>query len=229
MHYRLAIEDMEPNHWIAWVLDLPACFSPAKTRDEAIDNTPEVIAQYFVWLVNHNSALPVSNATIETEVVESFQSFPSEKDPEYIVNAIFNDGRRPMGYWEVEVVAGLLDWTRQDLLSVLNSMISTDLNKPIAGEVQGSIAGILRHIAIAEDWYFSQLGFALERWQIPKDPYGMLKTVRENTQKQLIKLVGTEQITENNSEQWSARKVLRRTLWHERDHTQHITKLLAGS
>jgi hypothetical protein len=26
---------------------------------------------------------------------------------------------------------------------------------------------------------------------------------------------------------WSARKVLRRTLWHERDHTDHILKLRA--
>ncbi|MDW8214000.1 MAG: hypothetical protein RMJ55_10615 [Roseiflexaceae bacterium] len=27
-------------------------------------------------------------------------------------------------------------------------------------------------------------------------------------------------------EVWSARKVVRRALWHERDHTQHIARLL---
>jgi hypothetical protein len=28
-----------------------------------------------------------------------------------------------------------------------------------------------------------------------------------------------------SGETWSARKVLRRAMWHERDHTQHIRKL----
>jgi hypothetical protein len=28
-----------------------------------------------------------------------------------------------------------------------------------------------------------------------------------------------------SGETWSARKVMRRTLWHERDHTAHILKL----
>jgi predicted RNase H-like HicB family nuclease/uncharacterized damage-inducible protein DinB len=229
MVYRLAVEDMEPNHWIAWVLDLPACFSPAKTRAEAINHAPQVITQYYAWLASHNSALPMPAETIETEVVESFQSFPSQKDPEYIVNAFFNDDRRPLGYWEVEVASGLLDWTRQDLLAALRTVAPIDLGRQIPGEEQGSIAGILGHIAVAENWYFSQLGLALERGQIPEDPLGKLHAVRVNTHKQLIKLVGNEQITENSSEQWSARKVLRRTLWHERDHTQHIAKLLAGS
>jgi predicted RNase H-like HicB family nuclease/uncharacterized damage-inducible protein DinB len=229
MVYHLAEEDMEPNHWIAWVLDLPACFSPAKTRDEAIAQAPQVINQYYAWLASHNSALPIPAEIIETEVVESFLSFPSQKDPEYIVNALFNDDRRPLGYWEVEVASRLLTWTRQDLQAVLSPVDMKDLNKSIPGESHGSIAGILRHVAIAENWYFSHIGLALERGQIPEDPLGKLQAVRTNTHKQLIKLVGNEQITENYNEQWSARKVLRRTLWHERDHTQHIAKLLAGS
>jgi hypothetical protein len=34
------------------------------------------------------------------------------------------------------------------------------------------------------------------------------------------KVVGVE------GEMWSPRKVLRRAVWHERDHTEHIRKLL---
>ena len=36
-------------------------------------------------------------------------------------------------------------------------------------------------------------------------------------------------ITEDRDELWSSRKVLRRALWHERDHTQHIRQLLTNS
>ncbi len=37
MHCRLMVEDIEANHWIAWVADLPGCYNAAKTWTEAID------------------------------------------------------------------------------------------------------------------------------------------------------------------------------------------------
>ncbi len=40
MNYRIAVEDMEPDHWIAWVLDLPGCYSSAKTSSKAISQVP---------------------------------------------------------------------------------------------------------------------------------------------------------------------------------------------
>jgi hypothetical protein len=30
MRIRIAVEDIEPNHWIAWAFDLPACYSSAR-------------------------------------------------------------------------------------------------------------------------------------------------------------------------------------------------------
>jgi hypothetical protein len=51
--------------------------------------------------------------------------------------------------------------------------------------------------------------------------------VRRNSRKQVIKLVGDEQVLQNCDELWSGRKIVRRTLWHERDHTQHILQLLS--
>jgi hypothetical protein len=32
-----------------------------------------------------------------------------------------------------------------------------------------------------------------------------------------------------DGEFWSPRKLLRRAVWHERDHTEHIRKLLMGT
>jgi hypothetical protein len=39
-------------------------------------------------------------------------------------------------------------------------------------------------------------------------------------------LVGVAQVIELDGELWSPRKLLRRTLWHEREHTVHIQRLL---
>jgi len=41
----------------------------------------------------------------------------------------------------------------------------------------------------------------------------------------LTALSGQTGVVALAGEVWSARKVLRRSLWHERDHTQHILQL----
>jgi uncharacterized damage-inducible protein DinB/predicted RNase H-like HicB family nuclease len=229
MRYRIATEDIEPNHWVAWILDLPACFSSAQTQADAVALVPERISAYYSWLLSHDSSLSVITEPIqvEVEIVETFHSFPSMQDPEYVVNAFFEDDRRVPNYWDVELALRLLQWTRRDLLAVLQSVTQEQLSEPIPGQVSGSIAGIIKHIAGAENWYFGQLDLALDRAQLPNDPLDMLKAVRANTRAQLVKLIGNERITQNCGEFWSARKVIRRTLWHERDHTQHIAHLLA--
>ncbi len=228
MRIRLAVEDMEPNHWIAWALDLPACFSSATSNADAVAHAPRKIADYFSWLLSHDSLIHFVNEPIEVEVVETFHSFACSKDPDYIVNAFFEDDRRPLGYWDVEIALRVLDWTRQDLLGMIHSTTQEQLTLGIKGEVRGSIAGILDHVAIAENWYFNQLGYGLEQAQLTSDPFEKLALVRANTREQLFKFIGNERITKNCDELWSARKIVRRTLWHERDHTQHIMQLLTG-
>ncbi len=228
MRYRLAIEDMEPNHWIAWVLDLPACYSAAPTQASAVAHAPERILAYYAWVSQHDSSLPVLTEPVQVEIVETFHSFASSQDPEWLVNAFFEEDRRSLHYWDVALALRLLQWTRADLLQVIQPATREQLDEPITGEVRGSIAGILRHVAGAENWYLSQLGFELDRAQLPNDPLEMLAAVRANTQTQLPGFIGNARIAEDHDELWSARKVIRRTLWHERDHTQQIAHLLAS-
>jgi uncharacterized damage-inducible protein DinB/predicted RNase H-like HicB family nuclease len=226
MRLQLAIEEIEPNHWVAYALNLPGCFSSATSPADAISQAPKKIAHYFVWLSAHNVSPSVANLPIETEVVEQVHSFESREEPGYIVNAFFEDDRRPLGYWDVEVALRLMEWTRQDLLVPVQDIESKRLNQPFNQEKFMSIGDILKHVAGAENWYLGQMGFSLKREQLPSDVFEMLTVVRENAKKQLTNLVGESRITQTSGEYWSGRKVLRRLLWHERDHTHHIAQLL---
>jgi len=228
MGYRVAVEDMEPGHWIAWALDLPACFSSAQTQADAVARAPERIAGYFAWLADHDASLPAIDGPFAAEIVETFASFASAEDPDYLVNAFFEDDRRALGYWEIEAGLRLLQWTRRDLLGAVAGATPEQLAEAVPGEVRGSVAGLLRHVAGAENWYFGHLDLGFSRADLPADPFEMLAAVRANTRAQLLKLVGDGRTATRRGEVWSARKVLRRTLWHERDHTQHIARLLAG-
>jgi len=226
MRIRVAVEDMEPNHWIAWALDLPACFSSEITAEAAVSNAPHIIAEHFTWLWNRDKMSLVVNDAIEVEVVETFHSFASQQDPTYTVNAFFEDDRRALGYWDIKIALRILDWTRQDLLAVLQAASQEQLTRVFPGEKQGSIAGIMNHLATSENWYFEQLECGLDQSQLPNNLWEKLTTVRANTRQQLVRLIGEDRVTRNCDELWSARKIMRRTLWHERDHFQQIIKLL---
>jgi hypothetical protein len=53
-----------------------------------------------------------------------------------------------------------------------------------------------------------------------------LEKVRPAFLKLLPELEGVKQVAGAEGEFWSPRKALRRALWHERDHTEHIRKLI---
>lgn len=228
MRYRIAVEDIQPGQWVAWALDLPACYISAKTADEAVAGVPRGIVEYFSWIHRRDPLLPIPPETVHAEVVETFHSHPSTTDPKHIVNAFFEDDRRPLSYWDVAVVRRLLDWTRQDLLTVTASLDDPLQKKSVPADRRGMILEIIRHVASAENWYFRQMGLSLEPAALTNDPLNMIDLVRKNTNERLGSLLEDVRITQDRDELWSSRKVLRRTLWHERDHTQHIQQLLAG-
>lgn len=227
MRCRVAVEDIEPNRWIAWMLDLPGCFSSARTESDAIARGPECIATYFSWLTFHDSSLPMPSARFETQIAETFRSFPSLEKPDYIVNALFEDDRRPLAYRDIEASLRLLEWTHRDLLAAVQGATQEQLHAPLPHEIGGSVAGVLRHVAGAENWYLEQLGLAVGREQLTEEPSSMLRIVRANTRARLADLQGDERVLRGDGgELWSGRKVVRRALWHERAHTQHVKRLL---
>jgi hypothetical protein len=228
MRYRTAVEDIEPNHYVCWMLDLPGCYSSARSREEAMALAPSRIIAYDRWIHQHSPGSPMMDGLFETSCVEEFEAYASEEDPEYLVNALFQDDRRPLAYWDVEIGLRLLEWSRRDLLDVIKGLTAEDLSRSINGEVRGSMMGILVHVCGAENWYVGQFGLDVDWSTLPDDIEGRLGAIRANTHAQLTNLIGEDRTTEHCGEGWSPRKILRRTLWHERAHTEQIARLAAS-
>jgi predicted RNase H-like HicB family nuclease len=225
--YRLALEDMEPGHWIAYALDLPGCYQRGETPDEAVAGAPAAIAAYFAWRAEQDCAFPIPGAPIVTELVETFHSFNCRTTPGYVVNATFADDLRPLAAWEVQSALRVAEWTRRDLDSVIQKIPPAQRAFPAERPAgRKTSADLLRHIAGAENWYFSQFGLAVPRETLPVDPIERLAVVRANSRTQLREFAGNTRLTVAADEQWTARKIVRRMLWHERDHTQQIARQL---
>jgi uncharacterized damage-inducible protein DinB len=118
----------------------------------------------------------------------------------------------------------LLQATRADLEAALQGLSQEDLGVEFPGE-RWTILGILEHVANAEQWYFDRLGLAQPTAEMRSDPLERIVRVRDHTLATLPLLTTRTGVLTLSGETWSARKVMRRTLWHERDHTVHILKL----
>ena len=226
MFYFLGVEEIEPYHWVAHTFELPGCFSRGATQEEAIKNAPGQVSARLEWLARHGRPFSSDDGEIKIKVSEVFESWESTND--YRVNAFFEHDKGPLTADDVDLAGWLLGQSRQELLGICEPIPVEKLNQPDEKAAKGSIAKTLAHIATAEWWYFDSLDLAFERRteDIPLDPFENLKTVRGHVMEQLPKLVGDTQVVDRSGELWSARKILRRTLWHEGDHIAQIKSLI---
>lgn len=160
-------------------------------------------------------------------VIERFSAVSLPDAPEYLINACFQDDHRPLAYWDVAVAMRLLDWAYQDLDAVLASVNSDKLARPSHRD-RVTVAGLVTHIADTENWYFDRLGLGLLKEGLPDELRQRLAVVQANTRAQSPYLVENERVMEHEGETWTARKVLRRALWHIRDHTRQLDRLLTA-
>lgn len=142
------------------------------------------------------------------EVVEDFKSELGAGG--YIINALFDDDLRPVAAEEIAKARSLLEETLTSLIEALERRRTSQA------------ADIVNHVSRAELWYFDRLSLSSPREGLPDDPAERLRAVHQRTIELLPRLVHESIVTEKSGERWSARKVLRRTLWHRQDHQQQL-------
>jgi len=230
MYFRIGLENNMEGRSIAWAVEHPGCFAYGANGDEAIGNLPAAIEDYIGWVAQRETQTWLTPGDIEIQLDETWETYQITEDYElvsdgYEVNAWFLYDWKPLGMEEVERGLKLLSWTRADVLETVKDLSPEKLNATYPNE-RWSIAGILKHIGGAEWWYLNRLGLAFPRLEVPQDPFERLEKVRSRLEEILPELAGSKQVVGIDGEFWSPRKMLRRAVWHERDHNTHIRKLI---
>ena len=231
MIFRVAIENNNEGYRsIAWALEHPGCYAYGGDADQALENLPDAIRKYARWIEEHETPWldPHDPELIVEETFNDYDITPEfdivEKG-EYTVEPFFQYEWKPIDAEEMEAALKLLDWSRQDLLTLLEGLTPEQWSFKGEGE-RWDVSGIVKHVGGAEWWYLDRLGLAFPREEVPAEPLERLERVRKLMLAVLPGLVDIKQVDGLDGELWSPRKVLRRTCWHERDHTDHIRKVL---
>lgn len=230
MYFKIGLENGVEGRSLAWVLDHPGCFAYGQDGHSAMHHLPAAIQDYIDWIALHKHKPWLSRPVAELEAEEIWEVYTISEDYElaeqgYEVNAWFRHDWKPLTELEIERGLKLLTWSRADLLESVHGLNHEMLDTEHPGE-RWSIANILKHVGGAEWWYLDRLGLAFPREEVPNDPLGRLEKVRAHLVKTLPGLTGSQQVVGIDGELWSPRKLLRRAVWHERDHTFHIRKLI---
>lgn len=230
MLFRVGLEHNPRGRSTAYVLGHPGCYAYGDNGDQALENLPAAIQDYIDWIARREPEPWLLPDPVEIQLEETWEVYTIDEDYErveagYDIEAWFLHDWKPLTNEDVERGLNLLSWSREDLLAAVRGLDQEQLERAYPGE-RWSIAGILAHVGGAEWWYQDRLGLIFPRGEVPPDPFERLEVVRAHLVQLLPTLVGSRQVVGTDGEFWSPRKMLRRAVWHERDHTEHIGKLL---
>jgi hypothetical protein len=198
----------------AWALDLLGCHAPGRDEADAVAALPAAIERYLGYARDLGASAPGG----EARVVETFRCRWVER---YEVNALFEDDLTPTSVDEVTFATRMLEHTRRALLEA-----AAAASRPRRGERAAD--QVLHHVASAEWFYASRSEDDPERLRSEGashelDPRKRLALVRQWTVRRLANLPALgQQRFEHQGETWTARKILRRSVYHDLDHVREL-------
>jgi len=188
---------------------LPGATARGKTVDEATANLRQAMTDYLHLLRNAGEDVPRASEGIEFQVEEV-------EDDTFISD--FNH----INPLELEKLIEWLSLSRQEMINILKDL-PEDAWEWKPDEDGWDLQQVVCHIADAERYYIDRL----QNW--PNTPLARLTAVRGVALDKLRALTADERnrVTAFNQSKWTARKVIRRMLEHEREHLSQIKKLIA--
>jgi hypothetical protein len=212
------LEQME-NQWIAHAGGLFGCFHSAGDPAAAREGLPAAVRAYLGSCARLGILQPDVNPSGPVVVRERIAEWVHPLTQE-AVNAFFAGDVPPLSDEEIARAARLLDWTYAGLLEAVEGLPGLAYNRKVEGE--WTISGIIHHAGRADGWYLERLGLAPPGFRDIDDERALLARIHNHLQEVLPGLAGLARVDTVDGELWSPRKLLRRSLWHRRDHAAHI-------
>lgn len=233
--------DLGDGGCMAHVLgELLGCNQTARTRERALIKLERDVAEYAATLRASGEAIPFADMErIDLSVVEVSE----DQDPWIAggTNALFGPEMAPVTPADIASCLRRLETNRSALLDLVRNVPAAGYADCASGEPR-SVANTLSHIADADLWYLSRLGrdLAHARQALPTEPIARLEAARaivietlpaldEAERRQVfVPTIWCSPRQLRLREPWTARKVLRRLLEHERQHAQYIRRIAAA-
>jgi DinB superfamily len=214
MQFYALIEEW-PGECMAFFRELPGCYCSAPTYQEMVEALPGCVADYFRWLKSNGiTVLEEFDGIIEIAEKERIAVKDGEKGPRFEADLPPPDDK------EIDNALNVAAAARAAILE-LYELLSPEQQHRQPSPGSWSMTGHLQHLYEAEAWYVSRLEeHPDDDFPIPAD-LAMALFDKAMDYELLLRALTPEQrqrLFTNESEEWTAAKVLRRMTEHLREH-----------
>jgi predicted RNase H-like HicB family nuclease/uncharacterized damage-inducible protein DinB len=236
--YSVYVETDDSGRWMAHVPALPGCVVSGESAERAVEVMPAAIRDYCAWLDGHGVTVPPEDEAVEVTVDGSISGIGPFSPGD--AAAIFPPDEVPLTPESMEHYLRLMAFSRADLMVLIRDLPDALLDWQLDADSL-SLRRLLRHVGNAEEWYVSRIvqpDTLPSEWRHDKDMPIMrflemerrtaVERLRELTEAERTDVIRTGRWTEHPDEPWTARKVLRRLVEHEREHTAQAREILLG-
>jgi hypothetical protein len=200
------LEEIEPGRWLVNVFDMPGCYSSAASMEAALAAAPDQARWYYRWLSSKDGGFPEIDGDLRVQTIEQIP-----------LRGFFEKDAQAIRPWDLDLALRVLAWNREDLLGYLRTLEGR-LEPPAADVIPKTL---IEHIYRSELWLLSRLHLSTEDLELPSGVLDRMEVVRQQVLALLPDWVNSNLVVSTENEKWSPRKVLRRLLWHDRDHIPH--------
>ena len=204
--------------FLGWITDLPGAYIRGKTLEEARGKVNKEIALCTEWL-NFEKAIDmqineeIKNSDLHIEDADSDIIFDSE--------LIDFDKKEEFLFWCNKI---LLSGTKtEEIYKRMKNKSLIDITmkrKTFYGDVYCTINDQYRHIVNVQNYYLNQIGTEMNiADELRLNRMEFIEKLKEKYLKEGNKLY------RNESEDWTVKKVIRRTIWHDRIHIRAIERM----
>ncbi len=229
--FTIAVEGGADGWVTAWCLELPGCFAIVPPGSDILERARLAILEFTAW--SHNRA--ADRLVITPEELSIVQRCDTgENVREGDGSAFFiHDAEAPQGR-EFPLWANSHDLAMDELSSLALTMPPALMADRLDADGR-SLLGVLQHVANSESWYADQLkpksGFQVKGaidslTRDLRDAHTVLQQVVCDVPQNMRVRRDTAGV--GGGEDWSVRKVMRRSIWHIRYHTWELRRALSG-
>ena len=226
----IGLEKGADGYSAGWCLELPGCFGLIPPGFDEIDRMELAILEFASW--SHNRA--AERLTIDREHLAIVQvNDTGELLADGDTSAFFLHDAEPAGPREFPGWANAHDLALDELRDVALSLPGALLSHRL-GEGDRNLRQVIEHAAVHERWFAVQLLGGEDRaYPPPSDPIRDLQSAHRWLQEAVCDVppafrARRETSPRHGPEDWSVRKVMRRSIWHLRYHTAEIRRSLGA-
>ena len=237
-----AIESGDTGRWYGRLIGLLGTYAKSDSKEGLLKELVEELDYHLDWLNRHGETerVPRNRSLQVAEEVGGIRGL-GESGGEV---ALFGFDRTPVDSRLLEKGIRYMHHSRDDLMMTVQGLDDGTMDRVPSGK-RRSIRDILSHVCNAEEFYLSRLGPEadgiyeghlgmpvsrcdelpiLERLPVVRS--GCVQTLRELVPQKKGLVFQRAEYTAHPEEKWTAYKVMRRYLEHEREHIYNIREYL---